>query len=72
MVGLTGVLARSAVLVASLPVSSAAFALCAMYDVGQELAVTNVFLGGRCMLALPRAGGEGGGQLAVELNINGD
>ncbi|EFN53206.1 hypothetical protein CHLNCDRAFT_137056 [Chlorella variabilis] len=50
-VGLEGANARAAVLVATLPVSAAAFALSKTYSVGEDVAVTNVFLGN--LLVLP-------------------
>ncbi|KAL4458898.1 hypothetical protein ABPG75_013763 [Micractinium tetrahymenae] len=50
-VGLNGATARAAVLVATLPVSAAAFALCKTYNVGDDVAVVNVFLGN--LLILP-------------------
>ncbi|PRW59648.1 PIN isoform B [Chlorella sorokiniana] len=50
-VGLEGAIARAAVLVATLPVSAAAFALSKTYNVGEDIAVANVFLGN--LLVLP-------------------
>lgn len=50
-VGLQGATARAAVLLAALPISSAAFALSSMYNVGDEVVTSNVFLGN--LLVLP-------------------
>lgn len=50
-VDLHGPTARAAVLVATLPVSAAAFALSTMYNVGEDVAAVNVFLGN--LLILP-------------------
>lgn len=50
-VGLEGANARAAVLVATLPVSAAAFALSKTYNVGDDVAAVNVFLGN--LLILP-------------------
>lgn len=50
-VGLEGPVARAAVLVASLPVSAAAFTLSKTYGVCEDVAVANVFLGN--LLILP-------------------
>jgi predicted permease len=49
--GLEGAPARAAVLLASLPVSAAAFALAKTYGVGEEAVLANVFLGN--LLVLP-------------------
>jgi predicted permease len=50
-VGLRGATARAAVLVATLPISGAAFVLSKTYGVGEDVAATNVFLGN--LLVLP-------------------
>lgn len=50
-VGLEGAMARAAVIVAALPVSPAAFALCDRYRCGEAAAVANVFVGN--LLVLP-------------------
>ena len=50
-VGLEGAPARAAVVIASLPISAAAFTLCDRYDVLQKEAVSNIFFGN--LLVLP-------------------